>query len=239
MDPALWITWYDLPADGREAYLSWLHGKYIPWILKRPGFLYAGHYLSANVRNTKRVRHTDDPAVATGNTYILIFGGESAHALGNPARSRLHAELPPEDQKMLAMRIGERVSMFIDIARVDGPAANQREGEMALGPAIQMGSFVSGTADEEEITEFYVQWRMPAMAKMPGCLRFRRLISVAGWARHGCLYEFVSVAALRDGFASHETTDPKMTAWTDELIPKFRHAPGTPVVAQRIWPPVK
>ncbi len=40
-DRGIWITWYDLPAEGREAYFSWLHGKYLPGILKRPGYLWA------------------------------------------------------------------------------------------------------------------------------------------------------------------------------------------------------
>jgi len=239
LDQALWVTWHDLPDEGRDAYLTWLHGTYIPRLLTRPGFLYAAHYVSANVPPSSRVHHTDDPTVPTGNTYILIFGGETAHAFANPARRTLHAELPPEDRKMLAMRIGERVSIFIDVARVEGPAANQREGEMALSPAVQLGSFASGTADEEEILEFYAQWRMPEMAKMPGCLRMREMISVAGWAKHGCLYEFVSVEELKNRFFNHEKSNPKMAAWTDSLIPKFVHAPGTPTVAQRIWPPVK
>ena len=25
-DRGLWITWYDLPEEGREAYVTWLHG---------------------------------------------------------------------------------------------------------------------------------------------------------------------------------------------------------------------
>lgn len=29
-DRALWITWYDLPAEGRDAYLKWAHETYIP-----------------------------------------------------------------------------------------------------------------------------------------------------------------------------------------------------------------
>src|SRR5450756_2854312 len=43
-DRGLWVTWYDLPAEGRDAYLSWLHGTYLPALLKRPGILWAAHY---------------------------------------------------------------------------------------------------------------------------------------------------------------------------------------------------
>jgi hypothetical protein len=30
VDHALWITWYDLPDEGLEAYLAWPHGKHLP-----------------------------------------------------------------------------------------------------------------------------------------------------------------------------------------------------------------
>ncbi len=238
MDQAIWATWYDLPEDGRNAYLSWLHGTYIPNLLKKPGFLYAAHYASANIAPQSRLRHTDDPVVPTGNSYILLFGAETAHAFANPRPRKLHAELPQEDQKMLAMRIGERMSIFIDVARIDGPAAKQREGAMALSPCIQLGSFRSGAADEDEILQFYTQARMPAMAKLPGCVGMRKMISVSGWAKHGCFYEFASLADFKR-FPGHEKSNPEIAAWTDELIRKFIHAPGTPTVAQRIWPPVK
>src|SRR5260221_13899542 len=46
-DRALWISWYDPPVDGRDAYLSWLHETYVPRLLKRPGFLWAAHYAAA------------------------------------------------------------------------------------------------------------------------------------------------------------------------------------------------
>jgi len=238
LDQAIWATWYDLPDEGRDAYFTWLHGTYIPKLLKQPGFLHAAHYASANVAPQSRLNHADNPTLPTGNDFILLFGGENAHVFAHPAPHHLHAGLPPEDRKMLAMRSGERTSIFIDVARVEGPAANQREGEIVLSPCIQLGSFGSGTADEEEILEFYAQGRMPDMARLPGCVRMRKLISVAGWARHGCLYEFSSIEGSRK-FHGHEKGDPKMEAWTDNLIRKFVHAPCTPTVALRIWPPVK
>ena len=48
MDRGLWITWYNLPDAGRDAYLSWLHELYIPRILRRPDFLWAAHYASTD-----------------------------------------------------------------------------------------------------------------------------------------------------------------------------------------------
>jgi len=46
MDQALRITWYDLPDDRRDAYLSWLHDVHMPRLTQRAGVLWAAHYAS-------------------------------------------------------------------------------------------------------------------------------------------------------------------------------------------------
>ena len=43
----------------------------------------------------------------------------------------------------------------------------------------------------------------------------------------------------RDGsFVEHEKANPKMEQWTDDVVRKLVHAPGSPNLAQRIWPAV-
>ena len=238
LDRGLWITWYGLPADRRDEYLSWLHGTYIPRVLKRPGILWAAHYVNdAGIAPVSRVRHTTDATVPTGNDYILLFGAENAHAFANPIPAKFHAELPREDQEMLSLRIGERVNIFTEEARTDGPAARQREGEMALAPCIQLGSFNAGSYQgEDELFAWYAEFRLPSMRTLPGCLGIRKLVSVSGWAKHGVLYEFVSAAAREEHFRAHERSNPEMEAWTARLVPTLVHAPQSPNVAYRIWP---
>ena len=46
MDRGLWITWYDLKEGDRDTYLRWLHGDYLPQLVRRPGVLWAAHYAS-------------------------------------------------------------------------------------------------------------------------------------------------------------------------------------------------
>ena len=48
MDRGLFATWYDLPSDTEAEYLDWLHGTYLPAMLRRPGYLWAAH-----VRNVR------------------------------------------------------------------------------------------------------------------------------------------------------------------------------------------
>ena len=140
---------------------------------------------------------------------------------------------------MLALRVGERVNIVTEEARAAGPAAKRREGSHTLAPCIQLGSFNAGSADEDEILDWYANWRLPAMSKLPGCLGIRKLNSVSGWAKHAVLYEFVSLAARDEHFPFHENAHPEMAAWTDTLVRKLVHAPGSPNVATRLWPPVK
>jgi len=243
LDRGLWITWYGLPDAERDAYLAWLHGKFMPKMLKKPGVLWGAHYASrvqpVHAGGAPRLRHTDDPAVPAGNGYILIFGGRSAHAFANLTRRKLEPQLAPEDRKMLALRIGERINIVSEEDREAGPAARKREGKYTLAPCIQLGSFNAGSADEDEILDWYANWRLPSMARLPGCLGIRKLNSVSGWAKHAVLYEFESLAARDQYFPTHENARPEMAAWTDALVRKLIHAPGSPNVATRLWPPVK
>ena len=89
MDRGLWVTWYNLPEKGREDYLAWLHGEYIPAQLKRPGYLWAAHYASVEEakvprRTTGKKITTTDPEVPKGDRFILIFGAEDSNVFGNP-----------------------------------------------------------------------------------------------------------------------------------------------------------
>jgi hypothetical protein len=242
VDRAIWASWYDLADGGRDAYLKWAHKSYIPKLLKRPGFLWGAHFkceVPVGPPGGGRLRHTDDPAVPTGNAYILLFGAETAHAFADPPPRRMHAELSQDDQKMLALRSRERVNIFTEEDREDGKDAKKREKKAALSPCIQLGSFGAGTADEDDLMAWYAQVRLPSMHKLPGCIAIRKMVSVSGWAKHGVLYEFVSLAERNKHFPDHDKNKPEWAAWTDRLVRELLHAPGSPNVAQRIFSAVK
>jgi len=242
MDRALWITWYNLPDAGRDAYLSWLHGTYIPALLKRPGYLWAAHYASLGEdviprRTSGKKMTTTDPSVPKGDRYILLFGAQDTNVFGDPAPGKLHAEMPAQSRKMLAMRIGARMNIMAEAARVEGPAAQHYQDGMTLAPCIQLGSFRCVYEDEEAVLTWYATWRMPAMTKLAGCVRTRKLASVVGWAEHAILYEFVSLEARNHFLATHENGDGNRE-WTDKIYRSLTHAPGSANIARRIWPPL-
>ncbi|MBZ5659497.1 MAG: hypothetical protein LAO08_03750 [Acidobacteriia bacterium] len=240
-DRGLWITWYDLPANGREDYFSWLHATYLPAILKRPGYLWAAHYASMDLEggaaNATRYHHVDDPRVGKGFHYMLLIAATDANVFGDPVPSVLHAALPEQGKKMLAMRMGERVNLFTETGRREGQASAAYKEGMLGAPCIQVGSFDCELEFEEEMHAGYVLQRLPKMCATPSCVRVRKLNSVAGWAKHGIVYEFASKEGFDRDYAPAVANSP-LGFGAHSVVPNLIHAPNGPNSALRIWPPV-
>jgi hypothetical protein len=237
MDRGVWISWYDLDEAHRAEYLSWLHERYLPGIMKRPGIVWAAHYAAEPGPPPARLNHTTDASIPTGGDYILLIGAESAHAFSPPHPREKFEDVTEADKKMRARRVRERVSIMTEEARGQGPAA-ARDQAPGLSRCIQLGTFNAGPtrADEDELLAWYARWRIPCMEKLPGLVRVRKLVGVTGWARHGVLYEFTSLAERNQYFPTHEKPFPELEAWTDKVVCRLVHAPRSPQVAQRLWP---
>jgi hypothetical protein len=240
-DRGIWITWYDLPTEARDAYFAWLHGTYLPGLLKRPGYLWAAHYASQDLEggaeNAKRYKHVDDPRVGKGYHYMLLVAASDASVFGDPVPSLINAALPEEGKKMLALRAGERVNIFTEACRRDGSAFSSFKEGMTGAPCIQVGSFDCELEFEEEMHAGYVLERMPKMCATPSCVRVRKLNSVAGWAKHGIIYEFASKEGFDRDYAPAVANSP-LGLNGHSVVPNLIHAPNGPNSAIRIWPPV-
>ena len=240
-DRGIWITWYDLPAENRDAYFSWLHGTYLPGLLKRPGYLWAAHYASQDLEggadNAKRYKHIDDPAVGKGYHYMLLIAASDANVFGDPIPSLLNAALPEQGKKMLGLRVAARENIFTETGRREGRALSAYKEGMMGAPCIQVGSFDCPTALEEEMHAGYVLQRMPKMCATPSCLRTRKLASVAGWAKHGIIYEFASKEGFDRDYAPAVANSP-LGLNGHSVVSELVHAPNGPNSALRIWPPV-
>jgi hypothetical protein len=240
-DRGLWITWYDLPMEGRDSYFSWLHGTYLPEILKRTGYLWAAHYASQDLEggaeNSKRYRHVDDPKVGKGYRYMLLVAATDASVFGDPVPSLINAALPVEGKKMLAMRTGERMNIFTEACRREGGAFGAYKEGMTGAPCIQVGSFDCELEFEEEMHAGYVLQRLPKMCATSSCVRTRKLNSVAGWAKHGIIYEFASKEGFDRDYAPAVANSP-LGLNGHSVVPNLIHAPNGPNSALRIWPPV-
>lgn len=237
LDRGLWITWYDLPESGRDSYLAWLHETYLPNLLKRPGYLWAAHYATRTSGGSAQIRHIDDPKVPTGFRYVLLIGVTDALVFGNPVPSAIHASLPEQGRKMLALRTGERVNLMVEAGRCEGRANKAYKEGLTGAPCIQIGSFNCPVEYEEEMHAGYIQQRLPAMCETASCVRTRKLNSVAGWAKHAILYEFASLEGFNRDYEAANAKSPLGTNG-HSVVPMLVHAPNGPNSAVRIWPPV-
>ncbi len=237
MDRGIWATWYDLPADGKEDYLSWLHEIHLPKALERPGYLWAAHvenvWDEAREDHKNRVlTHTGDPGVPAGNGYLLLFGAELPTTFLDPSPAQLAEEWGAEEREMTGRRGGERSCIFMEHNRIDGYEAATRSPGITPGPAIQVGSFnINARENEDELGSWYAQVRMPRLKEMAGCVGARNLVSVAGWAKHAIMYEWISLESLKENFIT-ETIERSRNA-----VKSLVHAPGSPTLGKRIWPP--
>lgn len=246
MTLGIWAVWYDLSNDESiwGKYLDWFHGKHLPGLLSRPGFAWAAHYriVGGGARMEKihdRLARPDDPDLGAGTQFLALVGATSPHVFFEPKIVDLEPELSPEAREMLALRQESRTCFFTEEARVTGPEFGSRSNDSTPAPAIQMGSFRTKTvADEFDLAAWYAQYRLPAMSRMPGCVATRKLVSLAGWAKHSILYEFTSLDARERHFQGHESLALDETVWTSKIIGYTIHAPGSPSVGYRLWPEV-
>ncbi len=132
MDNGIWATWYDLPEDGREKYLDWLHGDYLPGLQAKPGIAGTAHYRSdGGGPDMQKVRDTfpetkDTRDLGTGTQFLMLVGAPEPATLLAPGVMNEQAALSGEARRMLDLREGVRPAIFSVFARTDGPDIDQR-----------------------------------------------------------------------------------------------------------------
>ena len=241
MDRGIWATWYDLPEDGKDEFLSWMHEEYLPRALQRPGYLWACH--QENIMTPEReaqihsrLVHIDDPGVDNpgvpgGNQYLLLRGAESPHTFVDPSVRELQAQADARSLEMLGLRQNIRYCIFLEEERVNGPEYKARHPGVTPGPVIQFGSFnINALENEDEMGTWYSRSRLPLMRPMPGCIGARKLVSIVGWAKHAILYEFLTLEDVDNHFVD---TDAE---FSHRVVANLVHAPHSPSLGTRIWP---
>ncbi len=233
--------WYDLPADCSQDFITWLHDIYLPQLITQQGVIWTGHYrikektdLTPVSGGLRRIE-TDDPDVPKGSQYLLVTAGETSDlflGLDTPvvAQENVAAE-------RLAVRQGYRQAIFIEEMRVDGLDANG-DWTVSAPPAIQLGNFnVKNPDDEFELARFYRLVRLPEVAMTLGSIGARKLVSLAGWPKHGILYAFSSIDPGEQVFearmlANRKPSPVKLRPVLEYVV----HAPNAPHAGSRIWP---
>ena len=247
MDNGIWATWYDLGEGDNSDYFDWLHGEHLPALRAQPGYLWTAHYKAGGKEGSgmgevrKRLGRMDDSSVGTGTQYLMLVGAAEPTTLVSPNVFADEIPLSATAKKMLSRRKGVRTCLFSVFARVDGPEIGRRPPGTTPGPVIQMGSFrTRAIEDEFDVTAWYAQHRLPAISAMPGCIAARTMLSAGGWAKFSVMYEFTSLEARQANFEErHEALGEDEVPWTHRVHDYTVHAPGSPTVGTRLWPPVE
>lgn len=242
MDTAIWATWYDLPDDAADHH-GWLHGEYLPALAAQPGILWAAHYQNTGGGEVMRraaaevVTHTQD-VPGTGKQFVVLVGASTPHTFFDPYIMAQREKADASVRAQLDRRVGVMECVFTEEHRVDGPEVGERSPGGTPGPAIQFGTFIMSAPEHDfPLGEWYAGFRLPAMARMPGCIAARKLICVAGWAKHAVLYEFTSLEARMEHFeTTHESKALEPGNWSNKVVRHTIHAPASPVVGPRLWP---
>ena len=245
MDNGIWAIWYDLDEAARDDHHHWLHETYLPELVRQPGIAWAAHYRhrgGGESMHTIASRMERGPAeeMGGGTQFVTLVGASTPHlffAKNSPLEA---ANQSKETRDQLARRSGARQCVFVEEARITGPQFGEADPCGVPGPAIQTGSFrVRTIAEEFDLGQWYAQYRFPFMAQMPGAIRTRKLSCIAGWANHAVLYEFTSLEARMKNFEEpHEMLGLDDKEWTSKIVKYTIHAPGSPTVGERLWPPV-
>jgi hypothetical protein len=243
-DKALWATWYDVPDADRDAYFEWLYADYLPALEKQPGFLWVAHYTDQGggvpmSESGEPLLHFSDDEMASGSQFALAVGAETTRAFLDPSVVELERQWDEKSGGRLSLRRGVRSGIFIESVQTHGPAWPEGGYGLVPAPAVMLGSFRMPTIEQEfELGTWYLKVRLPIMERTPGCIRVRIYAGVAGWAKYAAFYEFESHEDRKRWKALNEQTVRDPNHWTHRVIGSTQHAPGSPTIGVRNWPPV-
>ena len=101
---------------------------------------------------------------------------------------------------------------------------------------INGGELLTG-ADELELARWYRQERFPRLSVTEGMIQGRKLLSLAGWPKHGVLWEFTSMEDSESSFEPRFGAADRQENWQGRHVLEFViHAPHGPHAGRRIWP---
>tara|TARA_B100001248_G_scaffold13687_1_gene8982 strand:+ start:1342 stop:2061 length:720 start_codon:yes stop_codon:yes gene_type:complete len=236
MDNGIWAIWYNLDETGKEDHINWLHNDYLPNILTHDGVVWAAHYVVDEQDYKERrdkLPHTTEN-IPQGTQYICLIAASSPHIYYQKNSPLFPENQTTEIKERFLERLEARTAVLIEEERVTGPDYRMVAPGGVPAQAIQMGSYnMTSVENEIEIGKWYAQIRLPFVSEVKGAIRARKMVSTVGWAKHSVLYEFTSHEDRRQNIVRE--FDP----FSKKTIGETIHAPGSPSIGHRIWPPVE
>ena len=214
---ALLVVFADVDSEHDAEFNAWYNEEHIPERLSALGFLDAARY----------------QALKGGPRYLAVYELESAAAMQSPEYLR-QSQNPTDWTKRVSPTVigrGTVRNVYTQISPTENDPDTMGRG---MAPALQIGRMDVPTELEAGYNEYYDGVRTPANLEVPGCLFVRRYHAVEGVPKYLTMYEF-----------EHEKV-PETLAWEtrrsadkmhDHIGGSYGHAPGSPGVYRRIFPP--
>jgi hypothetical protein len=242
-DRAVWGVWYDVEDENREPFFRWLHETYLPFLAASKQFAWVAHYerWRGPLTNSWRLdsdayerRTTAD--IKGGTQFVQLAGAAAPYPFIKAIEEHDAHRGPAGAGEMLELRKDVRHEVFIEDERAFGPLG-QKGLDESLAPCVQFGNFrMVSTEKDLDCLSWYPDVCFPALAKATGSLRTRKLVGVAGWAKHGVIYEFTSIDGRNEAFAEVQKLRAADPSKVFSLGPQTVHAPGSAFIGTRTWP---
>ena len=109
---------------------------------------------------------------------------------------------------------------------------------MGPPPAMQLGHYNTNTPEDDlELARWYRSERFSRVSVTPGMIRGRKLLSIAGWAKHGVLWEFTDLPEGDYSFEHRFVAADRGDSWTGRHVLEYvTHGYGSPNAGRLIWP---
>ncbi|MBT3914785.1 MAG: hypothetical protein HOF23_00340 [Rhodospirillaceae bacterium] len=230
--------WFDIDDAKRDDFINWYHGTYLPELQAQIGVNWVGNYaiVAPKGKGNPRKMETDDPAVPPGRDFVVLTAAPtvSVYFQKNNVIEALEAKFAAE----LGQRENYREAIFVEEESVPGPECRALPSGTGAPPAMQLGNYNTVTPEDDlELARWYRQERFPRLSVTQGMIQGRKLLSVAGWPKHGVLWEFISMEEEEDSFEPRFAAADRAENWQGRHVLEYVvHGPYGPHAGRRIWP---
>ena len=238
MSDVLRIEWFDINESANDDFLVWFHGSYLPELQSQIGISWVGNYdiVEPVGPNNPKKKESDNPSIPPGKDFVTITAAPSASVFFKKDNVIETLELKYAEQ--FRQRINYRQAIFIEEESVSGPEHRAMPSGTGAPPAMQIGNYNTVSPNDElELARWYRQERFPRLSVTEGMIKGRKLLSLAGWLKHGVLWEFTSMRDDESSFEPRFIAADREENWQGRHVLEFViHAPHGPHAGRRIWP---
>lgn len=242
MSEVIKAEWFDLADETRDRTWAWLHDHYLPSLQSAQGVGWVGHYDivelpdHAYIKGAPRKKETSDPGVATGWQNVILTAALSAEVffgVDNPIDA-----LVKQNEEELSAFLNYRSAVFIEEQVVNSPEQRASPYGMGPPPAMQLGNYNADTPEDEiELARWYRSERFARVSVTAGMIRGRKMLSIAGWPKHGVLWEFTDLPEGDHSFEHRFVEADRGENWQGRHVLEYvTHSHGGPHAGRRVWP---